>query len=82
MKNRLFAGCIWAVVLAGLFVHLRDPLIEWLHSSDSAAAKELLEKGYSTNLMEFGNALHDFLIFFRRCSRSLIEVNFGWIMGS
>ena len=54
MKNRLFAGCIWAVVLAGLFVHLRDPLIEWLHSSDSAAAKELLEKGYSTNLMELG----------------------------
>ena len=43
MKNRLYAGCIWAVVLAGLFVHLRDPLIEWLHFSDSAAAKELLE---------------------------------------
>ena len=43
MKNRLYAGCIWAVVLAGLFVHLRDPLIAWLHSSDSAAAKELLE---------------------------------------
>ena len=61
MKKRLFAGCIWAVVLAGLFVHLRDPLIEWLHSSDSATAKELLEKGYSTNLMELGNALHDFL---------------------
>ena len=43
MKKRLYAGCIWAVVLAGLFVHLRDPLIEWLHFSDSAAAKELLE---------------------------------------